>query len=417
MSRRLTKRQKRQLNNMAKRHWKVLLAILLIMVVLFAVAYYMGWIDLLMNKYFPKDDDGDDEIVLSTAGGYETTVDTIKDLKITFLDVGQADCIIIQLPDGKNMIIDSGDYNSDQTVISNFTTANDIDTFHYLLLTHQHNDHVGNMDWVLENYKVNFIFRPNNYTTHSLASSLPEIFNPVITDEDAYISDTLAYAEFMVAAYNEGCTVELFNKDSDFTNTIICGEDRTSYNFDFLTPIAVREQVSYEDPNNYSPIFVLEYAGKTIMFNGDAEEAALEEYLTTYSGNYKNIDVLKVGHHGSHNATSAEFLNAVDPEIAIIQCGLGNDYGHPHQVVLDMFDNYDGLEWYRTDTNGTITVTVGSNGDLNTVLTRTDMTYNNTCGDNMPETLQSFRPVSNEDMATVVRLIRECCFLERKVVL
>ena len=69
MSRRLTKRQKRQLNNMAKRHWKVLLAILLIMVVLFAVAYYMGWIDLLINKYFPKDDDGDDEIVLSTAGG------------------------------------------------------------------------------------------------------------------------------------------------------------------------------------------------------------------------------------------------------------------------------------------------------------------------------------------------------------
>ena len=416
MSRRLTKREKRELNNVAKRHWKAILVILLLLVVLFVVAYYMGWIDLLIAKFRP--DDNDDEVVLSTAGGYETTVTQFDDLKVTFLDVGQADCIIVQLPDGKNMIIDSGDFNSDQDVIEAFTTANEIDTFHYLLLTHQDRDHVGNMDWVLENYKVNFIFRPNNYSSHSMASSLPAEFNPVITDEDAYISTSAAYAEFMVAAYNEGCTVELFNKDSDFTNTMILGEEKKTYSFDFLTPTATREQVKYENPNDYSPIFVLEYAGRTIMFNGDAEEEALEEYLTTYSGNYKNIDVLKVGHHGSFNATSSAFLNAVDPEIAVIQCGLGNDYGHPHQQVLDMFTSYGNVELYRTDTNGTITLSVSASGEMDTTLTRTDLTYNYTCGDDMPETLQSVRGFEEMDgLVEVVRILRDCAFVERKVVL
>lgn len=416
MSRRLTKREKRELNNVAKRHWKAILVILLLLVVLFVVAYYMGWIDLLIAKFRP--DDNDDEVVLSTAGGYETTVTQFDDLKVTFLDVGQADCIIVQLPDGKNMIIDSGDFNSDQDVIEAFTTANEIDTFHYLLLTHQDRDHVGNMDWVLENYKVNFIFRPNNYSSHSMASSLPAEFNPVITDEDAYVSTSAAYAEFMVAAYNEGCTVELFNKDSDFTNTMILGDEKKTYSFDFLTPTATREQVKYENPNDYSPIFVLEYAGRTIMFNGDAEEEALEEYLTNYSGNYKNIDVLKVGHHGSLNATSSAFLNAVDPEIAVIQCGLGNDYGHPHQQVLDMFTNYGNVELYRTDTNGTITLSVSASGEMDTTLTRTDLTYNYTCGDEMPETLQSVRGFEEMDgQMAVVRILRDCAFVERKVVL
>lgn len=400
MSRRLTKREKRELNNVAKRHWKAILVILLLLVVLFVVAYYMGWIDLLIAKFRPADDDD------------------FGNLKVAFLDVGQADCIIVQLPDGKNMIIDSGDFNSDQDVIEAFTTANEIDTFHYLLLTHQDRDHVGNMDWVLENYKVNFIFRPNNYSSHSMASSLPAEFNPVITDEDAYISTSAAYAEFMVAAYNEGCTVELFNKDSDFTNTMILGDEKKTYSFDFLTPTATREQVKYENPNDYSPIFVLEYAGRTIMFNGDAEEEALEEYLTTYSGNYKNIDVLKVGHHGSFNATSSAFLNAVDPEIAVIQCGLGNDYGHPHQQVLDMFTSYGNVELYRTDTNGTITLSVSASGEMDTTLTRTDLTYNYTCGDDMPETLQSVRGFEEMDgQMAVVRILRDCAFVERKVVL
>ena len=87
---------------------------------------------------------------------------------------------------------------------------------------------------------------------------------------------------------------------------------------------------------------MLEYMGKRIMFTGDAEEENIAEYVAMYSNTY-NIDVLKVGHHGSSNATTQPFINAIDPEYAIIQCGEGNSYGHPHKTVLDMFYNYDNL--------------------------------------------------------------------------
>ena len=126
---------------------------------------------------------------------------------------------------------------------------------------------------------------------------------------------------------------------------------------------------------------------------------------------------MKVGHHGSSNATTVEFLTAVDPEIAIIQCGLGNDYGHPHQAVLNMLNNHGGVNIYRTDTNGTITVSVDVLGGMDTVLTRTDMTYNNTSGDNMPNSLQAFKQECVNEMVEVIRVIRECCFLDKRTVL
>ena len=160
MVKRLTKREKQKLNKLATKHWRVTIAIILLIAMFLVLAYFMGWLD----KFFKKDDP-----VLSTAGGYSTTVDSLDDLEINFLDVGQGDCIIIELPDGKNMIIDSGKYNSCQDVISDFTEANDIDTFDYLLLTHQDDDHAGNMNWVIDNYKVNYIFRPNNYSDNDIS--------------------------------------------------------------------------------------------------------------------------------------------------------------------------------------------------------------------------------------------------------
>ncbi len=408
MPRRMTKRERREVARIARANWKAILAILILIAILVAVAYYMGWIDLLYLKWFGEDEDP----VLSTAGGYETVVDEFGELRVNFLDVGQADCVIIELPDGKNMIIDSGDNNADQTVISNFTTANNITKFDYLLLTHQDSDHAGNMDWVLETYQVNFIFKPNTYSSHSSVEDLPESINPKYESSEAFVSTTKTYADFLIAAHNEGCTVEVFNKDSDFENTLICGEERRTYNFDFLTPTASRQDIKYDNPNDYSPIFVLEYSGRIVMFNGDAEEEALEEYITTYSGQYDNVDVLKVGHHGSSNASSTAFYNAVDPEYAVIMCGLGNKYGHPHQEVLDMITSHGDMNVYRTDTNGTISLEISSSGNMSWNMDRTDTTYNLTCGADMPETLNYIKVV--EDNNDFIITILNDCVVERK---
>ena len=377
MARRMTKKQKKQLSRfVSKNFWLVMLLIVIIVAFLF-FAYYKGWLD----KFFKKDDD----IVLSTAGGYVTSVENTN-LTINFLDVGQGDSIIIELPDGKNMIIDSGpNTTSAKNAISKFTTENDIKVFDYILLTHKDSDHVGNMNWVIDNYDVKYIFRPNNYSNHSISQDLPSDFN--IKTDGGLVADTQAYAKFMVSAYNEKCPVEIFNKDSDFSNKIIFGDNEYLYTFDFLTPTADKDKIVYSNANDYSPIMTLSYMGRTIMFTGDAEEAVLEEYVSNY-GNSRNIDVLKVGHHGSTNATNSDFINAIDPEYAIIQCGLGNSYKHPHKQTLDILSGYDeNLKIYRNDTNGFISLSFDKSSNLNFSLENTDCSLNLVEGESMPTTL------------------------------
>ncbi|MBE5739073.1 MAG: MBL fold metallo-hydrolase [Clostridiales bacterium] len=395
MARRYTKKQQKEMQRVVKHHWKALLVILALMVIMLAVLYYTGVLDKIIEKLNPSatppqqeepEGGGDSGDGGESAGGngslnaadfknVTTTVDVLKDLEIAFIDVGQGDCIIIELPDGKNMIIDSGEYNDAKNAITAYTTANDITTFDYLLLTHQDSDHAGNMSWVIDNYEVKYIFRPNNEATHATYDAqLPDDFNY----GDGYKSTSATYGKFMLSAYNENCIVEVFNKNSDFTNTVVYGDEDYQYTFNFLTPTL--DVISYSDPNDYSPILMLEYAGKRIMFTGDAELDNLAEYVQAYGDDY-NVDVLKVGHHGSSNATTLPFIQAIDPEYAIIQCGEGNSYGHPHKTVLDLFYNYDNnIDLYRTDNNGNILLTVDILGSIVFGMENTDVSDNFTPG-------------------------------------
>lgn len=371
----ISKRTKNKIKKFAFKNFFVCLFLILVLVGVLIFGYFQGWFD----KYLKKPE------YLSTAGGYVTNVTTLNDLKINFLDVGQGDCIIIELPDGKRMIIDSGKNNNRaKEAINQYISEKNITTFDYLLLTHADEDHVGQMSYIIDNYDIKYIFRPNNYSSHDVSKDLSSDFNSK-TDGGKVITSKV-YAKFMVSASQEGCPVEIVNKDSDFTNKIIYNEKEYLYTFDFLTPVADKDKVAYSDPNNYSPIILLTYGDTKIMFTGDAEEKMLEEYVTTY-GNTNNVDVLKVGHHGSENATTTEFLQAIDPEYAIIQCGLGNSYGHPHAQVLDRLSNYDSdMAIYRNDTNGRITLSISTTG-LNFALENDDCSMNMTAGKDMPTSL------------------------------
>lgn len=413
MARRYSRRRQREAERVVRKHWPVIVIILAIMVIMLAVLYYTGTLQKIIDYVAPPspttqeqgdgekdgDSDGGDSNSGDSDGGNSgagesgsgnsgngsldasdyknvtTTVTTLKDLEVAFIDVGQGDCIIIELPDGKNMIIDSGEYSAARTAITEYTTANSITKFDYLLLTHQDSDHAGNMAWVIDNYEVSYIFRPNNEATHSTYDSqLPDDFNY----GDGYESTTVTYGKFMLSAYNESCIVEVFDKNSDFTNTVSCGGNEYTYTINFLTPTL--DVISYDNPNDYSPIMLLEYAGKRIMLTGDAELENIAEYVSTYSNTY-NVDVLKVGHHGSDNATTAAFISAIDPEYAIIQCGEGNSYGHPHKTVLDILYNHDNnINLYRTDNNGNVLLTVDSVGSLDFSLEVADVSDNFTPG-------------------------------------
>lgn len=402
----LTKREKQRIKKVAKKHWKPLLVIVCLLIIVCVVAYYLGWVDVILDKFNtpsnPPTEQGDGNNssgngnssnsnsnnnsqtgeTLNTAGGYSTTVDNMDDLVINFIDVGQGDCIIIQLPDGKNMIIDSGDDETARKNIENFIEAEEITTFDYVLLTHQDKDHSANMDWVIDTYNCKYIFRPNNNSTNSKADILPSDFNTGFEDKDR--APTATYANFLISAYNEmsqnGAIVEIFNKDSDFSNDIVYNGETYSYSFNFLTPTASRNEIQYDDYNDYSPIVMLEWQGKRILFTGDAEKDNIEEFLLTYDDTY-NIDVLKVGHHGSDTSTTPEFVSAIDPEYAVIQCGTGNSYGHPCKEPLDIFKNYQGgVEVYRNDTNGDIVLTIDFSGQIEFDLENDDTTNNFVAG-------------------------------------
>lgn len=397
----LTKKQQREINKTIKAHWKFFLVLFLIVVTLGVVAYCMGWLDILFKK-------DEEPPVLSTAGGHTTDVTEFKDLQINFLDIGQGDCIIIELPDGKTMMIDAGPTSNDnEQIISDFLTENNITYIDYFLLTHSDEDHVGNADWVIDNYAVRYIFRPNVYSVHSKTDDLPELFNREV--KGGFKCNTVCYSDFLISAYNEkDCTIEYFNKDSDFTNTITCNGERRTYTFDFLTPVAKREEVKYTDPNDYSPIMTLEYAGKKVMFTGDAEEDMLEEFCDNY--NDINIDVLKVGHHGSENATTDEFVAKIDPEVAVIQCGKGNDYGHPHKKALDRLILHDTqMKIYRNDTNGTITFQVSSTGEMSWSMENTDTTHNYKSGVELASIMLSMKKAENSEV--YLQEVVSCCIM------
>ena len=121
----------------------------------------------------------------------------------------------------------------------------------------------------------------------------------------------------------------------------------------------------YDELNNYSAVLKLTYNDVSFLFTGDAEDISENEMLeNSYSD--LDADVLKVGHHGSRYSTSDDFLNAVSPQYAVIECGEDNKYGHPHSETIAKLES-NGTEIYRTDLNGNITfVTDGIGIDIST---------------------------------------------------
>ena len=116
------------------------------------------------------------------------------------------------------------------------------------------------------------------------------------------------------------------------------------------------DDIEYSDANDYSPIMLLTYGETKLLLTGDAETEMEQEFLTHYTSNM-DVDILKVGHHGSETSTSQALLDLVNPEYAVIQCGNNKTYQHPRQATLDRLSAED-ITVYRTDNNGTIVLTI-----------------------------------------------------------
>lgn len=235
-------------------------------------------------------------------------------LQVHFLDVGQADCILIISPSGKSVLIDGGN-NEDGPGIVSYLKAQGVKELEGLIATHPHEDHIGGLDQVLQSIPTKNVYLPD-------ATANTRTFTEFISAVKSSGAKRIQAREG-VALEIPGCTGV------------------------FLAP----NQDHYEDLNNYSAVLKLTYGRVSFLFTGDAEDLSEAEMLK--KGRDLKATVLKVGHHGSSSSTTKEFLRAVSPQYAVISVGADNDYGHPTPTVLKRL-NEAGAKVYRTDLSGTI---------------------------------------------------------------
>lgn len=259
------------------------------------------------------------------------------ELKVHFIDVGQADSIIIQ-QGNENMLIDAGN-NDDENTLKNYLAALGVKELKYAITTHPHEDHIGSMDYIINSLKVGQIYSPKVTTT------------------------TKTYENLVNAVKNKGMQF----KTPAVGETFYVGQAKCT----ILAP----NSGTYDDLNNYSIVVKVEFGNNSFLFTGDAGEVSEKEMLS--NGLNLKAHVLKVGHHGSSSSSSDEFLNAVNPEYAVISVGKTNDYGHPNKETLQKLSS-KGILVYRTDLNGTVVATSDRNNitfNCNPVAGSTNMIY------------------------------------------
>lgn len=256
----------------------------------------------------------------------EKTNTAVGQLKVHFIDVGQADSILIQNGD-KSMLIDAGN-NPDGDDVVNYIKGLGIKKLDVVVGTHAHEDHIGGMDTVIKSFDIGQIIMPK-------AGNTTKTFEDVLT-----------------AIANKGLKIT-----SPVPGTEIKLNSAT-------VKIVAPNGSDYKDLNDSSVAIKLTFGENSFMFMGDAEAVSEKQILG--KGFDIKADLLKVGHHGSSSSTTQEFLNAVNPKYAVISVAKGNDYEHPHKPTMDKL-KAKGIKVYRTDELGTIVATSdGKNITFNT---------------------------------------------------
>ena len=274
-------------------------------------------------------------------------------LKVHFLDIGQADCTIIQFPNKQTMIIDAGAENhtySTPNYICNYLKNNVLESnvIDYIVLTHSDSDHCLCMPEIFNTFEVKNVFRP---ATKAIYNN----YEPVLNDELTNLCDTEIYANTIKAINNEGANI-YYNFAGISFNIDDC-------NIEFLAPNKnyYLNGTSADALNAISAVIQLTYKNRTFLFTGDSNQENESELMM----NCTKIDVLKVAHHGSSSSTSSDFIDITQPEYAVISVSEDNTYNMPSSNVLSRLSNYVNHEnILRTDINGTIIFGVNNDSEF-----------------------------------------------------
>ncbi len=233
-------------------------------------------------------------------------------MEVHFIDVGQGDATLVTCG-GHAMLIDAGD-DAKGTAIQNYLQKQKITKLDYLILTHPDADHIGGAPVIITKFDIGKVFVSN------------------------FEKDSKTYQK-------------LIQSLDDKRIKALTPKVNSKYTLGTAGIIILAPSDSYDNPNDSSVALLLKNGTRSFLFTGDAGEDAENDILETDID--ISADVYKVGHHGSKYSTSKDFFKAVDPFYAVISCGEGNSYGHPHAETLNTLRT-NGVKVYRTDESGTI---------------------------------------------------------------
>jgi competence protein ComEC len=256
-------------------------------------------------------------------------------LEVTVLDVSQGDSLLVVFPRGKTLLIDGGGAfggfagqeeragtDPGEEAVSPYLWSRGFQKLDVVALTHAHQDHVGGLTAILQNFRVGTLWLGR------------EVASPALAKLEALAREK----KIPVAHETKGRKFSWDGADGEF-----------------LWPKILTNEAALGAKNNDSLVLRLRYGNRSVLLPGDAEEQAEREMLVENGENILGADVLKVGHHGSKNSTTPEFLAAVHPRVAVISAGEDNPYGHPNQELLKRLGQ-NGARILRTDRDGAVHV-------------------------------------------------------------
>lgn len=239
-----------------------------------------------------------------------------KEMAVHFIDVGQGDSTLFQTPNG-SVLVDCGESEYGEDVVA-YLKAQGVEELEYFIITHPDSDHMGCAAYILENIKVKmFVMNGQEKSTKFFSKALDVIEEKQIPVDVVVPGDVITVGALQLKIYGPKAHI-----------------------------------IETDEWNDASLIIHATYGSRSFLLTGDAEKLGEESLLENYTNELK-CDVFSAGHHGSKTSNSVELLSFAKPTYVVISCGEGNSHGHPHQEVLDRFEDIGAIV-YRTDELGSI---------------------------------------------------------------
>jgi len=249
------------------------------------------------------------------------------DVKVTFLDVGQGDSAVVELPDRRVMLIDGGSEGADagRWAVAPYLWSKGIRDIDILVLTHPHYDHYGGLLYILDHMKAREVWLNGRYAEGS------EVFYEKLIKKGIHYRILKRGDAFVGGDYK---IIVMHPYDAFYANS---------------------DRGTFSDENNDSLVLKVEAGGLSVLFTGDIESEAEEDIA--HLDEWLRSEIIKVPHHGGRTSSTEALLTAVKPDVAVISVGRYNSFGHPHKETIDRY-RQKGIRVYRTDQDGAIIITM-----------------------------------------------------------